>query len=210
VRLLVPNATDIPLLRPLSRSGYRPLLEGGVRLFEWNGTMLHAKTAVADGRWARVGSTNLNIASWFGNCELDAVIENESFGREMEAMYLEDLTNATEIVLDSRRRVRAPGEPRHAQRVLTPGGGNTGRAAAGAMRIGNAVGAAITNRRPLEPVDTRMLFIASALLLVLSAVFAFFPGVLVYPVLAIFFWLAAALLYKGLKAQRAKKSIGSG
>lgn len=51
VRLLVPNATDIPLLRPLSRSGYRPLLEAGVRVFEWNGTMIHAKTAVADGRW---------------------------------------------------------------------------------------------------------------------------------------------------------------
>ena len=48
VRLLVPNGTDIPILRPLSRAGYRPLLEAGVRVFEWNGTMLHAKTAVAD------------------------------------------------------------------------------------------------------------------------------------------------------------------
>jgi hypothetical protein len=55
VRLLVPNGTDIPLLRPLSRSGYRTLLEAGVRVFEWNGPMLHAKTAVADGRWARGG-----------------------------------------------------------------------------------------------------------------------------------------------------------
>jgi endonuclease/exonuclease/phosphatase (EEP) superfamily protein YafD len=69
VRLLVPNGTDVPLLRPLSRAGYRPLLEAGVRVFEWNGTMLHAKTAVADGRWAHVGSTNLNISSWLGNCE---------------------------------------------------------------------------------------------------------------------------------------------
>ena len=113
VRLLVPNGTDIPLLRPLSRAGYRPLLEAGVRVFEWNGTMLHAKTAVADGHWARVGSTNLNIASWFGNCELDAVVEDESFAREMEEMYLEDLANATEVVLDEKRKVRAPGEPRH-------------------------------------------------------------------------------------------------
>ncbi len=55
VRLLVPGSTDIPLLRPLTRAGYRPLLEAGVRVFEWNGTMLHAKTAVADGHWARVG-----------------------------------------------------------------------------------------------------------------------------------------------------------
>ena len=71
VRLLVPGASDIPLCEPLSRAGYRPLLEAGVRVFEWNGSMLHAKTAVADGRWARVGSTNLNIASWIGNWELD-------------------------------------------------------------------------------------------------------------------------------------------
>src|SRR5690606_23750353 len=98
VRLLVPNATDIPLLQPLSRAGYRSLLQAGVRIFEWNGTMLHAKTAVADGRWSRVGSTNLNIASWLGNCELDAVFEDEGIAREMEEMYLDDLAHATEVV----------------------------------------------------------------------------------------------------------------
>ena len=48
VRLLVPNATDIPVVKALSRAGYRTLLESGVRVFEWNGTMLHAKTALAD------------------------------------------------------------------------------------------------------------------------------------------------------------------
>jgi cardiolipin synthase len=69
VRLLVPGVSDIQVLRPLSRAGYRPLLEAGIRVFEWNGTMLHAKTAVADGTWARVGSTNLNLASWLGNRE---------------------------------------------------------------------------------------------------------------------------------------------
>lgn len=72
LRLLVPNATDIPLIRLLSRAEYRPLLESRVRVFEWNGTMLHAKTTVANGRWARVGSTSLNIASWPANCALDA------------------------------------------------------------------------------------------------------------------------------------------
>jgi cardiolipin synthase len=60
VRLLVPGATDIPVLRAVSRAGYRPLLEAGIRVFEWNGSVLHAKTAVADCHWARVGSTNLN------------------------------------------------------------------------------------------------------------------------------------------------------
>ena len=89
VRLLVPGASDIPLLRPFSRSGYRPLLEAGVRVFEWNGSMIHAKTAVADGTWSRVGSTNLNIASWMGNRELDVIVEDESFARQMERCSLD-------------------------------------------------------------------------------------------------------------------------
>jgi cardiolipin synthase len=56
VRILVPGASDLYLISALSRSGYRPLLEAGIRIFEWNGTMLHAKSAVADTRWARIGS----------------------------------------------------------------------------------------------------------------------------------------------------------
>ena len=131
------------ILRPLSRAGYRPLLEAGVRVFEWNGTMLHAKTAVADGRWARVGSTNLNVASWFGNCELDAVIEDEPFAREMEEMYLQDLENATEIVLDAKQKVRAPGEPRHPQPVMT----QRRREAAGARQPGRFASAMPSARR---------------------------------------------------------------
>ncbi len=67
VRLLVPGASDLPVVSRLSRAGYRPLLEAGVRVFEWNGSMLHAKTAVADGQGARVGSSKLNGASWLGN-----------------------------------------------------------------------------------------------------------------------------------------------
>jgi cardiolipin synthase len=162
VRLLVPNATDIPLLRPLSRAGYRPLLEAGVRVFEWNGAMLHAKTAVADGHWARVGSTNLNIASWFGNCELDAVIEHEAFAAQMEAMYVADLHNATEVVLDRRRQLAAPGAPRTRLAATSRRGGSASRAAAGAIRVGNTIGAAFTNRRVLEPIEARLTTIGGA------------------------------------------------
>ncbi len=79
VRLLVPGTADVPFVRSLSRAGYRPLLEAGVRVFEWNGAMLHAKTAVADSRWARVGSTNLNLTSGIGNWELDVAVQHESF-----------------------------------------------------------------------------------------------------------------------------------
>jgi cardiolipin synthase len=204
VRLLVPNGTDIPIIRPLSRAGYRPLLEAGVRVFEWNGTMLHAKTAVADGRWARIGSTNLNIASWFGNCELDAVIEDEPFARLMEETYLQDLENATEVVLDAKRKVRAPGEPPHPRPVMTSGGGSGGRAAAGAIRIGHAVGAAFSNRRVLEPVEARIMFTFGALLMALAVLFWFFPRLLVYPLLFVFVWIGVSLLYRGYKLHRRK------
>jgi cardiolipin synthase len=202
VRLLVPNATDVPLLRPLSRSGYRPLLDAGVRVFEWNGTMLHAKTAVADGRWARVGSTNLNITSWLGNWELDAVIEDEPFARQMEEMYLQDLSNATEIVLTETRR----GHARRLSRTRRPGPvksrGSAGRVAAGAVRVGNAIGAAFTNRRTLEPVEARLAVLGGIVLLALALIFAFVPGLLVYPVVVILVWMAAALLYRGYRLHR--------
>src|SRR5262245_16911003 len=210
VRLLVPNGTDIPILRPLSRAGYRPLLEAGVRVFEWNGTMLHAKTAVADCNWARVGSSNLNIASWLGNCELDVVVEDESFARLMEEMYLQDLTTATEVVLDAKRKARAPGAPPHPHPILTSGGGSGGRAAAGAIRIGNAIGAAFTSRRVLEPVEARIMVTTGALLLALAALFASFPRALVYPLAVVFVWVAIALLYRGYKLRRQGKREKTG
>lgn len=201
VRLLVPNGTDIPLLRPLSRTGYRPLLLAGVRVFEWNGTMLHAKTAVADGKWARVGSTNLNIASWLGNYELDAVIEDEHFAQQMEQMYLEDLGNATEVVLDAKRKVHAAGEPRH-RAHLGSGGGSASKAAAGAVRMSNAIGAAFGGRRPLEPVEARLTASVGFILLALAVLFIFFPHVLVYPAIAILIWVGGALLYRSYKLRR--------
>ncbi len=204
VRLLVPNATDVPLLKPLSRAGYRALLEAGVRVFEWNGTMLHAKTAVADGRWARVGSTNLNIASWFGNCEMDVVVEDEPFAKSLEEMFLADLENATEIVLDARRKVRAPNQPRHQRPLRSRGGGSSGRAAAGAVRIANVVGAAFTSRRVIEPVEARITVGVGLLLASLAVLFGFFPRLIAYPVVLLFVWISSALLYQGWRLHRTK------
>ncbi len=204
VRLLVPNGTDIPLLRPLSRAGYRPLLEAGVRIFEWNGSMLHAKTAIADRHWTRVGSTNLNIASWFGNCELDAVVEDESFAVQMEEMYLADLANATEIVLDSRWKMRSHGAPRRRRPTLKNGGSAT-RAAAGAVRIGSAIGAAMTDRRVLDAIEARLTTVAGLLLCALAVLFALFPGALVYPTVVLSVWGGLALLYRGYRLHREQK-----
>jgi cardiolipin synthase len=202
VRLLVPGSTDIPVVRSLSRAGYRSLLEAGVRVFEWNGAMLHAKTAVADGRWARVGSTNLNLSSWLGNCELDAVIEDDAFAQEMEKMYLEDLANSTEIVLTGKRKVRAPQRAGAPARLARRGTGSATRAAAGALRVGNAIGAAFSNRRTIEPVEARLMVTAGLLLLLFAVIFGFFPRALAYPAVVFFTWIALALLYRGYKLRR--------
>jgi cardiolipin synthase len=205
VRLLVPNGTDIPFIRPLSKAGYRPLLEAGVRVFEWNGTMIHAKTAVADEQWARVGSTNLNVASWLGNCELDAVVENESFACSMTEMYLQDLANATEIVLGAKHRGTAPSE-KHRLSVGVGKRGSAGRATAGAIRVGNAIGAAVANRRLMEPVEAHIMIAAGLTLLVLSVLVARFPQILTYPLIMLFLWTSVALLYRGAKLYWQRKN----
>ncbi len=105
VRLLVPGSSDLPLVRNLSRIGYRDLLRSGVRIWEWDGPMLHAKTIVADGRWTRVGSSNLNPSSLLGNWELDVLIEDEGLADAMERQFRLDVARSREVV---RRRVRAP------------------------------------------------------------------------------------------------------
>src|SRR5690606_21608365 len=143
LRLLVPCGSDLPLVSRLSRAGYRPLLEAGVRIFEWNGSMLHAKSAVADEHWARVGSTNLNFASWMNNYELDVAVEDARFARCMAEMYEEDLENSTEIVLGRRNRViRSIPRARGAAKVRRAVSGSAGRAAAGALSVGSVLGAA--------------------------------------------------------------------
>jgi cardiolipin synthase len=173
-------------------------------VFEWNGTMLHAKTAVADGRWARVGSTNLNIASWFGNCELDAVIEDKQFAQQMEQMYLDDLANATEVVLDQRRKPRATGRPPHRRVRSIRSGGSAGRAAAGAVRIGNAIGAVFTNRRSLGPIEARIALTTGVVLCALAVMLALFPQVLAYPLVVLAAWGGIALVYRAYRLHRAR------
>jgi cardiolipin synthase len=213
VRLLVPGSgTDIAAVQRLTRSGYRVLLDGGVRVFEWNGPMVHAKTAVADGRWARVGSTNLNLQSWLGNLELDVAVEDDRFGREMEAMYERDLENATEIVI-SRRRVRptAPAptpRPGTRTRRRRSGGGPT-RAAAGALRIGNTFGAALTARRQVARTEAVTLLYGAAMALGLAAVALKWPRAVAVPLGVIIAWLGLAWVARAIKLLRQRPDTGA-
>ncbi|HET9439459.1 MAG TPA: phospholipase D-like domain-containing protein [Longimicrobiales bacterium] len=210
VRLLVPGSSDIAVLRPISMIGYRPLLEAGVRVFEWKGPMMHAKTAVADGRWARVGSSNLNISSWMGNHELDAVIEDVGFAEAMEEMYREDLENATEIVLSHRRglrrfRDRQKRPPRaSSQRARA----NAGRATAGALRFSSTVAAAITERRVLVPTESKLIAVGGLALLVLALTAALWPRIITIPLSIVAVWLGSVLLAKSLRMRRREQNRG--
>jgi cardiolipin synthase len=105
IRLLVPSSSDIPVVRNLTRIGYRRLLRAGIRIYEWDGPMLHSKTMVADGRWARIGTSNLNASSLLGNYEVDVLIEDPEFAGEMEALFRRDLEQSLEV----ERRVRGSG-----------------------------------------------------------------------------------------------------
>lgn len=108
VRILLPATNDLPWIGFLSRIGYHQLLESGVRIYEYGGLMMHAKTSVTDGLWGRVGSTNLNVSGLLANWEVDILAEDQSFGAKMEEMFEEDLYDAREIFLGGTpRRPRA-------------------------------------------------------------------------------------------------------
>jgi cardiolipin synthase len=205
VRLLVPGAgTDNAFVQTISRAGYRSLLEAGVRVFEWNGPMMHAKTAVADGHWARIGSTNLNVASWIGNWELDVVVEDDSFGSAMEAMYERDIACSTEIVLARRRLVQGAAAP---ERVRSPrrqrrGTARARRAAAGAVRLGYTLGAAVAGRRALGPAEAVLAGRGGVLLLALATVTLVWPFLTAIPAAVLSAWLAVSLLVKAWQLRR--------
>lgn len=198
VRLLVPGSSNFPVVRAMSLAEYRPLLEAGVRVFEWNGPMLHAKTAVSDGCWSRVGSSNSNLASWISNREMDVTIHDRSFARQMEDMYLRDLENATEIVLqDNKVRSADPTQD------IAPESKNArrGRFLAGAVGMSSSVGATLIRRRALGPAEAGILTAGGALLIVLGVFAILFPPILAYPLAIVGLSLGVSLLIRAVKAR---------
>jgi len=99
VRILVPAHNNWPWVGNLSRGGYRALLKAGVRIFEWRGSMIHAKTSVVDDDWSRIGSSNLNAASLLGNWELDVGVLDRDLAEQVQGLFMADLASSVEIVL---------------------------------------------------------------------------------------------------------------
>jgi cardiolipin synthase len=126
VRLLLPGRSDLPAIRALTRVGYRALLKAGVRIWEWRGAMVHAKTIVVDDRWLKVGSSNLNPSSLGANYELDLLADGREVALQAAAWFLRDVSDAVEIVLRDRPMARrlppvvAPATP-HRRPLATSG-----------------------------------------------------------------------------------------
>jgi cardiolipin synthase len=101
VKLVLPGVTDHGLVFHAGRAFYDELLENGVRIFQLQVAVLHAKTAVIDGTWSTVGSANIDRRSFLHNYELNVVILDPGFGRDMESAFNEDLRDSIEITREA-------------------------------------------------------------------------------------------------------------
>lgn len=97
VELVVPSQSDSSMALAAGRARYEDLMAAGVRIFERQDAVLHAKTAVIDGVWSTVGSSNLDWRSVVDNAEINAVVLGGAFGGQMEQMFDEDRTRSKAI-----------------------------------------------------------------------------------------------------------------
>jgi cardiolipin synthase len=103
VKLILPSQTDSWLIFHAGRRSYDRLLKAGVKIYERRGVILHSKTALVDGVWATVGSTNLDWRSFLHNDELNAVVLGAEFGQQMRTMFERDLAESEHITLEAWR-----------------------------------------------------------------------------------------------------------
>ena len=206
VRILVPAHNNWPIVASVSRGGYRFLLERGVRIFEWQGPMIHAKTSVVDGVWCRVGSSNLNSASLMGNWELDVGVLDEDLGRQLQGLFLADLASSREIVLPGRTTIggrpvsTAVGMntatldpegtlPARFEEQLRLLGQTPGRLTmASVVRASEVLGEALAGDRHLGREDRTVLGITSVAILVVAVLAALVPVVVGWIVAVVAGW----------------------
>jgi cardiolipin synthase len=100
VKIVLPSATDSALVFHAGRSYYDELLGGGIKIYERQNALLHAKTALIDGVWSTVGSTNLDWRSFLHNQEVNAVVLGKEFGQRMRAAFDDDLAASKQITLE--------------------------------------------------------------------------------------------------------------
>ena len=101
VKIVLPGKTDNAMVFHAGRAHYQPLLDAGVKIFERKERLLHAKSAVIDGVWSTVGSTNLDWRSLAYNDELNAVVLGPEFAGKMKAIFEKDIANSEAITAQS-------------------------------------------------------------------------------------------------------------
>jgi cardiolipin synthase A/B len=118
VQILLPWTSNHIIADWVARSYFTRCLEGGVRIFGYQDAMIHAKTCTVDGVWSTVGTANLDRLSSVGNFEINAVIYDDRFARQMEQLFAADKTNALELTAE--KWVRRPWYVKLSERVLEP------------------------------------------------------------------------------------------
>jgi cardiolipin synthase len=101
VRVILPGKSDSSLVFYAGHALYEELLDSGVKIYQLRLAVLHAKTAVIDGNWSTVGSTNIDMRSFMHNSELNVVVLGDDFGHSMESAFAEDERNSDEITVDA-------------------------------------------------------------------------------------------------------------
>jgi cardiolipin synthase len=104
VKLILPSHSDSATVFHAGRSHYSNLLKGGVRIYERRGALLHSKTAIIDGVWSTVGSSNLDWRSFLDNDEINAVVLGREFAQQMQTMFDKDLAASDAIDLPTWER----------------------------------------------------------------------------------------------------------
>jgi len=104
VELILPAQSDIPLVRLVNRSSYATLIKGGIEIFEREGTILHGKVMLIDGRWSVIGSANLDQRSFHRNYEVNVIVSSSDFGRQVDEMFSEDQVLSRRISLEEHEK----------------------------------------------------------------------------------------------------------
>jgi cardiolipin synthase len=208
IRLLVPGTSDLPVLRNLTRAGYRDLLRAGIRVFEWCGPMLHAKTMLADRSWGRVGSSNLNVSSLLTNYELDVVATDPDLCDALAAQFRRDLAHSNEIVLRPRTRLRpsrlvgTPTDPARPPPARVP--------LRHRSRYELSVAAVVALRRVAGGLRRTMAATATVTLVTIGALLLIFPRVMGIVAAAVALWLALGFGLYWFQQRHSPEADGGG
>ena len=119
VEVMVPDeGIDSEVTRHASQNHWAQLLRGGVRIFQYERTMIHGKLLVADGRFSIVGSANLDNRSFFINDEINLHVDSQEFAQEQLVMFRRDLKESREVTRENLRKFLAPGIKRFLARFV--------------------------------------------------------------------------------------------